>query len=191
MLADAVLGSARYETDRGPRVLPTWEVHAQGVFHAIHVLDPALISSGQVWEPPGRKRIGGRRPEVTLGSDSKTLTMSFTGDSSASIEDGPARTVESGNAVALMNMETHRPRRAGPVAGGGVRREVTAVLERPLGNRVLLDVKGAPVIVSYLTDSGRHPSLTAGRLAAAPVAPPRRGGGHAKAAPETAFPWRC
>jgi hypothetical protein len=148
MLADAVLGSARYETDRGPRVLPTWEVHAQEVFHAIHVLDPAVISSGQVWEPPGRKRVGGERPKVTLVADGRTLTMSFTGDWSASIDDGPARTLESGNAVALLNMETPKPRRAGFHAGVGVRRKVTAVLERPLGSRVLLDVKGAPVIVS-------------------------------------------
>ena len=36
----------------------------------------------------------------------------------------------------------------GTTASLGVRRGVTAVLERPLGNRVLLDVKGAPVIVS-------------------------------------------
>jgi hypothetical protein len=101
-----------------------------------------------VWEPPGRKRIGGQRPKVALGADGRTLTMRFSGDSSASIDDRPARTLESGNAVALMNMETPKPRRAGFHAGVGVRREVTAFLERPLGNRVLLDIKGAPVIVS-------------------------------------------
>lgn len=101
-----------------------------------------------MWEPPGRKRIGGQRPKVALGADGRTLTMRFSGDSSASIDDRPARTLESGNAVALMNMETPKPRRAGFHAGVGVRREVTAFLERPLGNRVLLDIKGAPVIVS-------------------------------------------
>lgn len=150
VLADAVLGSARYETDRGPLVLPTWEVHAQGVFHAIHVLDPAVSGSGQVWEPPGRKRIGGRRPTVILGADGRTLTMSFTGGSHACSDNAPARTLESGNAIALLNTERLKPRQSGWgwYAGVGVRREVATVLDRPLGNRVLLDIKGAPVIVT-------------------------------------------
>lgn len=148
LLADAVLGSFRYETDRGERVLPTWEVHAQGVFHPIQVLDPAAISSGQVWEPPGRKRITGQRPTVILGADGRTLTMSFTGSPYADSDQDPARTLESGNAVALVFTERMKPRRSGWYTAHGVRREVTAVLPSPLANRVLLDIKGGPVIVT-------------------------------------------
>ncbi|MGH3298593.1 MAG: hypothetical protein ACRDP7_43065, partial [Trebonia sp.] len=149
LLTDAVLGSFRYETDRGPRVLPTWEVHAQGVFQPFQVLDPAAISRGQVWEPPGRKRITGLRPTVTLAADGRTLTMSYSGSGwYADSNQAPARTLESGNAVALVFTERRKPRRSGWYADVGRRREVTAVLPSPLANRVLLDAKGGPVMVT-------------------------------------------
>lgn len=60
----------------------------------------------------------------------------------------PARTLESGNAVALLFMEREKPRPSGWYADVGRRREVTAVLPSPLANRVLLDIKGGPVIVT-------------------------------------------
>lgn len=148
LLADAVLGSFRYETDRGPRVFPTWEVHAEGVFHAIQVLDPAVMSSGLVWEPPGRKRVSGARPKVIVGADGRTLTMSFIGSSFADSNQPPARVLELGNAVALVFWERMRPLRSGWYAGTGRKREVTVVLSTPLGSRVLLDAKGAPVLVT-------------------------------------------
>jgi hypothetical protein len=149
LLADAVLGSFRYETDRGERVFPTWEVRAQGVFHPIQVLDPTAISSGQVWEPTGRKRISGQRPTVILGADGRTLTMSYTGSGwYADSDQAPARTLELGNAVALMFTERMKPRQSGWYADVGRRREVTAVLPAPLASRVLLDIKGGPVIVT-------------------------------------------
>jgi hypothetical protein len=148
LLAEAVLGSFRYETDRGSYVLPTWEVHAQGVFHAIQVLDPAVISSGQVWEPPGRKCVRGYRPTVTLGPDGRTLTMRLIGSSNADSDQPPASVLELGNAVALVFRERVKARPAGWYAPTGRTREVTAVLSAPLGNRVLLDIEGGPVIVT-------------------------------------------
>ena len=148
LLTDAVFGSFRYETDRGPRILPTWEVHAQGVFHAIEVLDPAVISSGQVWEPPGRKRVSGARPTVILGADGRTLTMSYTGSPPTDSDQDPARTLESGNAVALIFSEKTKLRPGGWHTLVGRTREVTATLPAPLANRVLLDSKGGPVVVT-------------------------------------------
>lgn len=157
LLADAILGSFRYETDRGPRILPTWEVHAQGVFHAIQVLDPAVISSGQVWEPPGRKRISGARPTVVLGADGRTLTMRYMGSGwYADSNQDPARTLQQGNAAALIFTEkltsiaNSKPGRRGVRwrADVGATRQVTAVLSTPLANRVLLDSKGGPVLVT-------------------------------------------
>jgi len=74
--------------------------------------------------------------------------MSFIGSSLADSDQDPARLLESGNAVALMFAERMRPLRGRWHAGGGRRREVTAVLPSSLGNRVLLDIKGGPVIVT-------------------------------------------
>jgi hypothetical protein len=148
LLAEASLGSFRYETDRGSHVLPTWEVHAQGVFHAIQVLDPAVLGSGQVWDPPGRKRVSGQRPTVIVGSDGRTLTMRLAGSLNADSDQPPASILELGNAVALVFRERMKARPAGWYTLAGRTREVTAVLSAPLGNRVLLDIEGGPVIVT-------------------------------------------
>jgi hypothetical protein len=114
----------------------------------IWVLDPALRSSGQVWEPSGRKRIRGQRPSVVLGADGRTLIMMFIGNPRAYSDNSPVPILEQGNAVALAFRERLKPRSADFHTLQGVLREVTAVLERPLGNRVLLDITGAPVIVT-------------------------------------------
>jgi hypothetical protein len=60
----------------------------------------------------------------------------------------PARTLESGNAVALMFSERMKPRPSGWYTDVGRLREVTAILPSPLANRVLLDITGGPVLVT-------------------------------------------
>jgi hypothetical protein len=156
LLTGAVLGSFRYETDRGPRSLPAWDVQVDGIGHAIHVLDPALIASGQVWEPAGRKRSEDHRPTVTVGPDDRTLTMTYMGSGwYAAPEQPPARTLEQGNAAALIftekvkPIEKSTPGRRRYRADVGRTRQVTAVLSRPLGDRVLLDATGRPVLVTH------------------------------------------
>jgi hypothetical protein len=157
LLTGAVLGSFSYETDRGPRSLPTWDVQVEGIAHPIHVLDPAVITSGQVWEPSGRKRDESHRPTVTVGADDRTLTMTYTGSGHfAASEQPPARTLEQGNAAALIftekltPIENSKPGRKGFHArvDVGRTRQVSAVLSAPLGNRVLLDATGRPVLVT-------------------------------------------
>jgi hypothetical protein len=74
--------------------------------------------------------------------------MRFTGSPYAESEQDPARTLESGNAVALVFTERMKPRPSGWYTAQGVRRKVTVVLPSPLANRILLDVKGGPVIVT-------------------------------------------
>ena len=157
LLTGAVLGSFRYETDRGPRSLPAWDVQVDGIGHAIHVLDPALIVSGQVREAAGRKRAGDHRPTVAVGADDRTLTMTYSGSGWwAAPEQPPARTLEQGNAVALIFTEKVIPIENTPPGRKGFRvradvgrtRQVTAVLSRPLGDRVLLDATGRPVLVT-------------------------------------------
>jgi hypothetical protein len=93
-------------------------------------------------------RLGGRRPTVVLGADERTLIMMFIGSPHADSGQLPARVLEAGGAVALAFRERLKPHRTGWYTAQGVLREVTAVLDRPLGNRVLLDISGAPVIVT-------------------------------------------
>lgn len=156
LLTGAVLGSFRYETDRGPRSLPAWDVEVDRMGHAIHVLDPALIVSGRVWEPAGRRRAEDHRPAVTVGADDRTLTMTYFGSGwFAAPEQPPARTLEQGNAVALVfteqviPIENSEPGRRRARVDVGRKRQVTVVLPAPLGDRVLLDATGRPVVVVF------------------------------------------
>ena len=82
--------------------------------------------------------------------------MSFTGSPHADSNQTPARTLESGNAVALVFRERMKPRPSGWYVAMGVRREVTAVLPSPLANRVLLDIEGGPVIVTTERRAGQQ-----------------------------------
>jgi hypothetical protein len=156
LLTGAVLGSFRYETDRGPRYLPAWDVRVEGI-SPIKVLDPAVIASGQVWEPAGRRRNENLRPTVTVGADDRTLTMTYNGSGwYAASDQPPARTLEQGNAAALIFTEkltlpeNSKPGRRGFHArvDVGRTRQVTAVLSSPLGDRVLLDATGRPFLVT-------------------------------------------
>jgi hypothetical protein len=146
LVTAATLGSARFDTDRGPRHLPAWNVRAQDVTEPILVLDPAV--SWMIWEPPGQEH--GRWPHTTaaLEADGRTLTVRFIGSSGAYVDHTATRTLESGNAVALVYRERDKRGGSGWRAGVGVIQEVTALLARPLGSRVLLDMTGSPVMVT-------------------------------------------
>jgi hypothetical protein len=84
--------------------------------------------------------------------------MTYTGSGRfADSEQPPARTLELGNAAALIFTEKRRistekkmPGRKGfrAHADVGRTRQVTAVLSAPLGDRVLLDTTGRPVLVT-------------------------------------------
>ena len=112
----------------------------------IWVLDPA--TSRQSWQPPDAEDLCWRGSEASLGSDGRTLTLSFTGAPEYYTSYPGARFLESGNAVAVIpGREEHV---TGPGVSVGKRREVSATLARPLGNRVLLDEHGAPVMVNSM-----------------------------------------
>jgi hypothetical protein len=137
LLTTATLGETEFATDRGRRRLPAWEIWAEGVREPFWVLDPA---TGQLtWEPPGRDRTSWRGRAAALGLDGQTLTMTgYRG----------ARILESGNAVAILPVSKEIGPGSGWQTAHGERRELTVVLARPLGNRVLLDETGSPVMVT-------------------------------------------
>jgi hypothetical protein len=145
----ATPGTAEFWTDRGRRELPAWTIHAHGIPEPVcQVLDPA--TSHQAWRPPGLEdqELYGNNSTAALGADGRTLTLRFTGAPRGFADYPRAEVLEAGAAVALLPVEVD----TGPPpwvlrALIGEWREVTVILTRPLGARVLLDGDAMPVLV--------------------------------------------
>jgi hypothetical protein len=133
------LGTAVFDTDRGPRQLPAW------LFGLAGVRDPAgvlAVAPSRIFAPP--RRPANPRPFVggaLLGRDGRTLTVEFTGAGSGtgpctasySLDQAASRT-----AVAVAVRE-HAHGGKVACAAVGYPRRVTMVLPAPLGGRVLID----------------------------------------------------
>ncbi len=144
-LTTAAKSSTQFCTDRGRRQLPAWKVRARDVPEPIWVLDPATIQ--QAWWPSDQDFPGWQGTTAALQPDGRTLTMTFTGGPAAWKQYPSAEVLESRGALALIPAEVD----TGPDGWRilvGHPREVMVTLARPLGNRVLLDQSGAPVMVS-------------------------------------------
>lgn len=146
LLTSATPGEREFATDRGRKRLPAWCVQARDVPEPIWVLDPA--TSRQSWQPLGQEFHGWHREEAMLGTDGRTLTLSFTGSPEHYTSYPGARILESGNAVAVIPISKELV--TGPRLAVGRIRQVAATLARPLGNRVLLDGTGSPVMVTSM-----------------------------------------
>jgi hypothetical protein len=126
LLTGAVLGSFRYETDRGPRYLPAWDVRVEGI-SPIKVLDPAVIASGQVWEPAGRRRNENLRPTVTVGADDRTLTMTYNGSGTPPATSlRPAPWSRATPPRSYSPRSSHSPRTASPAEEASTRASTSA-----------------------------------------------------------------
>lgn len=140
------LGTALFDTDRGPRQLPAW------LFGLAGVRDPAgvlAVAAGRIFVPPGRP--ANPRPFVAdarLGRDGRTLTVRFTG---AAAGTGPCTAsysmaqAASGTAVVIAVHE-HAHDGAVACAAVGYPRMATVVLRAPLGGRVLVDAASGTAI---------------------------------------------
>jgi hypothetical protein len=149
VVTTATPGMAEVWTDRGRRELPAWNVHARGIPEPIcQVLDPG--TSQQAWRPPGLEDhdLYGDNATAARGAGGRTLTLRFVGAPRGFADYPRAEVLEAGAAVAVLPVEVD----TGPPpwvlrALVGEWREVTTVLARPLGARVLLDGDGLPVLV--------------------------------------------
>jgi hypothetical protein len=146
LLTSATPGEREFATDRGRKILPAWCVRARDVPAPIWVLDPA--TSCQSWQPPGQEFRRWPWPEALLGADGRTLTLSFMGSPERYTSYPGVRVLESGNAVAVIPISKELV--TGWRQPVGRTRQVAAVLARPLGNRVLLDATGSPVMVTSM-----------------------------------------
>ena len=154
LLTGATIDETEFVTDRGWQRLPAWRVRARDVPEPIWVLDPG--TGDRCWQPPGQDNDGWGRQEAALETDGRTLTMSFVGSPQHYTSYPGARVLESGNAVALIPIRVELV--TGPRTAVGVTRQVTVTLERSLGNRVLLDEAGGPVMVTSAQPSSTYGS---------------------------------
>jgi hypothetical protein len=143
------LGTGFFQTDRGVRPQPAWLFALRGVQDPAEVL---AVSPAAFFTPHG----AGNRPQVvgpaTLASNGRTLTVSFPG---APAGTGPCDAsytmdiAESRTAVAVVvHALPHRDRASGAVACAlpAYGRQLTTVLSRPLGQRVVVDAASAAAV---------------------------------------------
>ena len=130
LLTSATPGEREFATDRGRKRLAAWCVQARDVPEPIWVLDPA--TSRQSWQPLGQEFHGWHRQEAMLGTDGRTLTLSFTGSPEHYTSYPGARILESGNAVAVIPISKELV--TGLRTAVGRTRQVETTLSQPLGN---------------------------------------------------------
>ena len=147
------LGSALFQTDRGPRRLPAWLFGFAGIRGpaAVLAVAPARIFSPAGLPADGPPFVSGAR----LGPDGRTLTVEFTGGPSGT---GPCTAgyhlllAVSGSAIAVAVREQAHGRNVA-CSSVGYPRQVTAVLPVPLGARVVVDAASStPVTVTTTRD---------------------------------------
>jgi hypothetical protein len=145
-VTDIRLGKDTFGTDRGSQTLPAWLFSFARVDGPIAV--QAVAPSAQ-WFPV---ELAGREGQldsagVVVGSDHKTLTVSFTG---AQSESGPCgvkyemKLSESPTAVMVTRISHPNEAKAVCTLVGFIR-HASAVLKAPLGARVLVDDLGYPM----------------------------------------------
>jgi hypothetical protein len=133
------LGTAVFNTDRGARQLPAWLFGLAGVRDPVGVL---AVAGRRIFAPRARSASG--NPFVAnaqLGRDGRTLTVRFTGAASGT---GPcsasySATQAASQAAIAVAVKEHERDATALCAAVGYPRQVTVVLEAPLGGRVLVD----------------------------------------------------
>ena len=149
-VVSATLSQTSFVTDRGPAVLSAWELVAVDALGPIWVLDDSTLA--RCWAPPnvpeGDHHGWHLLNSATIGHDGRDLTVVFTG-SPPGFFDYKAAVLESDSAVNVLPLPRliadHPDGTA--IAAVGARRQISATLSRPLGNRVLVDNDGSPVSV--------------------------------------------
>jgi hypothetical protein len=147
------LGSALFQTDRGPRRLPAWLFGFAGIRGpaAVLAVAPARIFSPAGLPADGPPFVSGAR----LGPDGRTLTVEFTGAPSGI---GPCTAgyhlllAVSGSAIAVAVREQAHGGNA--CRSVGYPRRVTAVLPVPLGARVVVDAASSTSVTVTTTPGG-------------------------------------
>jgi hypothetical protein len=136
--------SATFDTDRGPRQLPAWRVHIDGVDGPVSVLDPE-IARGAVG-PDGLDGITGTDMRARLGADERTLILEFLGSPPQYTDYPRALVLESATAVTVIPVPVELLE--GDRLLYGQQRDVTAHLDAALGARAVVDYRsGCPITV--------------------------------------------
>jgi hypothetical protein len=149
-------GEREFATDRGLAVLPAYWLRGPAVTRSLWVLDPAV----DYWEPP--EGAGGAAPPaptqvqpmlwpVETGADWQSLVIPWLG-SSPQVETFPSvKLVETSTAVSAVAIRKDMGFR-GWATSVGIKHCVAARLQKPLGNRVFVDLHGNPLPVMTAPD---------------------------------------
>lgn len=136
-----------FATDRGLQPLPAVREDVAGAVGPIIRADLSRIS---VWSPPGRPHDEHWDGSVEASADTDdplALAWRFSGSAEAYTDYPDAAVLETATAVVVVPRPVERPDTDARRSYGQVR-QVTARLEQPPGDRVLLDVYGRVAVLS-------------------------------------------
>ena len=136
-ITSAHRATAAFETDRGLRELPAWQVRVDGMDGHIFVLDPALARDAI--GPEGLDGATGTEMRTRLGEDECHVVLQFLGSPPQFTDYRTAVVLESATAVAIVPVPLELV--AGDRPLYAQEREMAARLAEPLGARVLVDYR--------------------------------------------------
>jgi hypothetical protein len=147
VVSSATREEAEFESDRGPVLLPAWNITVDDVPGVFVVLDPMVAE--QAWSASEPTGAGLGYYDFAVGDPrGVTLTLSFIGSPKVYTDYHPPLRVHTSPGAVVAGLAV-----AIDISGGGPRdlyaqrREVTVGLPEPLGNRVLVNPFGQPIPV--------------------------------------------
>jgi hypothetical protein len=147
VVSSAARAEAQFESDRGPVLLPAWNIAIDGVPGVFVVLDPEVAQ--RAWSA-GRHPDAGYLGYGAAFGDTRgvVFTLSFIGSPDVYTDYRPPLRVHSSPGAVVAGLPV-----AIDISGGGPRlayaqrREITVKFSEPLGDRVLVNASGLPVPV--------------------------------------------
>lgn len=148
LITKVQLGTAPFQTDRGFRRLPVWQLYFQGNPDPASVL---ALTDGEIFTPPHPLRR--RTATVPVGSaaaspDGTRITVSFTGGHAGNkpCDDNYTAAVATSSHAVAVSVIDHPVKADANCLLPGFRRRVTVRLDRPLGGRALINSGSGSVI---------------------------------------------
>lgn len=145
------LGTASFDTDRGSRVLPSWNVGFEGVEGPAAVL---AVAPARIFTGPRPLDEASAVGSATVGSGGRTLTVHTAGAPAGTGPCTASYSMDVGASDAAVAVQVHVSPHGGsvPCAIPAVSVRLTTTLADPLGNRVLVDASSLAAVAVTAAD---------------------------------------
>jgi hypothetical protein len=151
-ITGARLTTATFQSSRGPAQAPAWEFSLKDTDVKLdQIAVEGQFTGPPVWDPVTQPWVGPPVQSATVDASGMTLTVTVVGapdpgDKPCGV-DYTAEAVESDSAIVVIVYE-HRNAIPAACSDVGAFRTAQVTLAKPLGNRVLIDLRAEPISVT-------------------------------------------